>query len=112
MKTLPGSDPAPAQPLRRLARVDVNELGDRHEIGRGGMAAVYSLPSFFLPEEPAASWVYKRYRSKVRPVPLFGMEALVRLRLGLEDGQRKALDRSLNWPARVVVDEGSGASGV
>jgi DNA-binding helix-hairpin-helix protein with protein kinase domain len=108
MKTLPGSD----RPTWSVGRVRADDLGERHEIGRGGMATVFGLPSFFLPEAPAASWVYKEYRSRCRPVPLFGMEALVRLRQALPAGQRQAFDRSFNWPSRVVVDDGPGAAGV
>jgi DNA-binding helix-hairpin-helix protein with protein kinase domain len=105
-------NPELAPRVSRASTLRADELGDRHEIGRGGMATVYALPSFFLPEAPAASWVYKQYRSKCRPVPLFGMEGLVRLRHGLPDGQRRAFDRCFNWPVRVVTDDEPGASGV
>lgn len=97
---------------RRPSNVAVDSLGELYEIGKGGMAKVYAMPSFLMHESPGVSWVYKRYLPKCRPVPLFGMEALVRLRDGLEDGQRETFERSFNWPVRVVVDDQPGAAGV
>lgn len=76
------------------------------------MARVYAVPQYFLPEAPALRLVYKQYKEKSRPVPLFGMQSLVRVRDVMEPGQRSAFDKSLNWPVRVVVDEQPGAAGV
>lgn len=88
------------------------DLGRRHEIGVGGMARVYSIPDFVLPEAAAQRFVYKKFRTKVRPVPSYGLSSLVRLYDGLEHKQREAFDRSFNWPVRVVTDGADGAAGV
>lgn len=89
-----------------------SELGRLEPLGTGGMAEVFRAPELILPEGATTAWVYKRYRPKARPVPLFGMNQLVTLRDGFAPGQREAFDRSLNWPVRVVEDDGSGAAGV
>lgn len=101
-----------ARPGTTAGYVQVDDLGDRHRIGHGGMAVIHALTSFFLPEAPAVRWVYKEYKAKCRPVPLYGMEALVKLRHAMAEEQRKAVDRSFNWPVRVVVDAQPGAAGV
>jgi protein tyrosine kinase len=89
-----------------------SDLGDCAEIGSGGMAKVYALKSFYLPEAPSHRWVYKKFRPEFRPIPLYGMNTLVQLLDGLAPQQRQAFDRSFNWPARVVVDDHDGAAGV
>lgn len=88
------------------------DLGQRNEIGSGAMARVYSIPDFHLPATPSIRYAYKRFRSRSRPVPSYGLEALVRLNEGLAPRQREAFDRSFNWPVRVVVDGKDGAAGV
>lgn len=87
-------------------------LGSRFEIGAGGMAKVFSLPNFFLPEDPGGKWVYKKFRSKVRPVMPYGLRSLVKLFEGFEPKQRLAFEKTFNWPVRVVIDDGDGAAGV
>lgn len=89
-----------------------DDLGQRVEIGSGGMAKVFALPDFWLPENPGRRYVYKKFRSKVRPVPLYGMGSLVKLYASLEAPQRDLFDRSFNWPVRAVVDESDGAAGI
>lgn len=88
------------------------DLGRRIEIGSGGMAKVYAVPDFFLPETPGRKYVYKKFRAKIRPVPLYGMASLVRLYNDLAVEQREHFDRAFNWPVRAVVDGGDGAAGL
>ncbi|MGQ0631644.1 MAG: hypothetical protein ACT4P1_11410 [Sporichthyaceae bacterium] len=76
------------------------------------MATVHDLPDFRIGEQPTWALVYKRYKKSIRPVPIFGLEALVKMREVLHADQVKALDRSFNWMVRVVTDSGSGAAGV
>jgi DNA-binding helix-hairpin-helix protein with protein kinase domain len=95
-----------------MGSIREDDLGDRHQIGKGGTARVYALPSFFLPEAPAGTWVYKQYKPKYRPAAPFGMDALVRLPEGMPPRQREAFDRSFNWPVRVVADGQPGVAGV
>ena len=95
-----------------LASVQESELGRRSEIGSGGMARVYAVPDFILPELPGGSFVYKKYRSKIRPIPAYGLSQLVRFYGGLDPAQRERFDRSFNWPVRVVLDGNDGAAGV
>ena len=94
------------------ARVEESDLVDRKQIASGGMAKIYALPSYVLPEKPDEPQVYKKYKAKLRPVPLAGLDQLVRARQALPPAQREAFDRSLNWPRRVAVDGGTGAAGV
>lgn len=56
--------------------------------------------------------VFKQYLPKVRPVAVYGLEALVRARNALHPRQREVFDVALNWPRRVVTDDESGAAGV
>ena len=88
------------------------DLGALHEIGSGGMAKVYAIPDFILPEAPGRQFAYKKYRASTRPVSAYGLAALVRLYAGFEPGQREVFDKSFNWPVRVVSDDHDGASGV
>lgn len=99
---------APVDPVT----VNEDQLGALHHLANGGMAKVYALPSFQIGGDTTRQWVYKKFRSKVRPVPLYGMESIVRLRNSLAPEQRDQIDRSMVWPARAVVDNGYGAAGV
>lgn len=92
--------------------VDEASLGERTQIGKGGMAIVHDIPSLILPEEPGERWVYKKYKQKHRPVSLYAMQQLVRHRAAQEARVKSALDRAFNWPRRVVQDDGDGAAGV
>ncbi len=93
-------------------RVDESDLGDRQQLAKGGMAFVYDLESFRIGEQPAWPLVYKRYKKPVRPVPVFGLESLVKMRDDWHPDQLKAIDRHFNWMVRVVTDEQQGAAGV
>jgi hypothetical protein len=93
-------------------RVEESELGERHDLAKGGMAYVYDLSGFRIGEHPGWPLVYKRYKKVIRPVPIFGLESLVKMRDDWHPDQRKAIDRSFNWMVRVVTDDASGASGV
>jgi serine/threonine protein kinase len=95
-----------------VATLKETDLGDLTQIGAGGMAKVFAIPDFFLPECPGRRLVYKKLRPKVRPVPLYGLAALTRVLSELETDHRAAVERSFNWPLRVVVDDGDGAAGV
>lgn len=95
-----------------MTGIEEAQLGSREEIGAGGMARVFALPELFLPEAPDASWVYKKFRPKVRPVAPYGLQSLVRLLDQMPQTQRAALQRHFNWPVRVVTDREAGASGV
>lgn len=76
------------------------------------MAKVFAIPSYFIAEAPGEALVYKRFNKAIRPVPLYGLEALVKVRDSLDPRHREAFDRSLNWPLRAVVDDQPGAAGV
>jgi serine/threonine protein kinase len=76
------------------------------------MAEILDLPDFRIGEQPDWPLVYKRFMKKTRPVPTFGLEALVKLRAGLHPDQRKAMDQQFNWMVRVVTDDQSGAAGI
>lgn len=95
-----------------VSTVQEADLGQRHEIGSGGMARVHLVPDFLLPEAPGVRLVYKKFRTKVRPVPSYGLQALVRMYNDLEPAQRQVFGRSFNWPVRVVADGADGAAGV
>jgi hypothetical protein len=92
--------------------IEERELGSREQIGAGGMAKVYHVPELIVAEQPEQQWVYKKFKPLCRPVPLYGMQTLVKLIDGLEAKQREVFIRSLNWPVRVVVDDSPGAAGV
>lgn len=92
--------------------ISEDELAERAELGKGGMAVVYDAPSLILPDAPGERWVYKRYKQRCRPISLYAMQQLVRHRAVLEPRVRAALDRSFTWPRRVVTDMGDGAAGV
>ncbi len=95
-------------------RVDEHELGQLKPLAKGGMAEVFDLPDFRIGENPEWRLVYKRYKKQTRknPVPIFGMEAFIRLRESWEPKQQVAMDRSFNWMVRVVTDDKSGAAGI
>lgn len=93
-------------------RVHESELGERRDLAKGGMAYVYDLPEYWVEEQPGLPLVYKRYKKPVRPVPIFGLESLVKMRDEWHPDQRRAIDRSFNWMVRVVTDGSGGASGV
>ena len=93
-------------------RVDESDLGDRRQLAKGGMAFVYDLDAFRIGEQPASPLVYKRYKKPVRPVSIFGLESLVKIREEWHPDQLKAIDRHFNWVVRVVTDEQQGAAGV
>lgn len=88
------------------------DLGPREALGKGGMALVYRLPDLYLPDTPAGQWVYKKYKTKARPVSTFALQQLVLSCANRDPSQRTAIERSANWPVRVVVDSNHGASGV
>jgi hypothetical protein len=56
--------------------------------------------------------VHKKYKRSVRPVSIFALESLVKMRNDLHPDQLKAIDKSFNWVLRVTTDDHSGASGV
>lgn len=93
-------------------RVDERDLGRLQPLARGGMAELFDLPDFRIGEHPDWPMVYKRFKRAVRPVPVFGLEALVKLRDGLHPDQQKAMDQQFNWMLRVVVDDQPGAAGI
>lgn len=95
-----------------VTTVSESDLGQRTEIGSGGMARVYAVPELILPEAPGRRFVYKKFRAKVRPIPSHGLLTLVRLYDAFEQGQQEAFTRAFNWPVRVVTDSGDGAAGV
>lgn len=93
-------------------RVEQSSLGDRQELAKGGMAVVYDLTDFRIGEQPGWRLVYKRFKKATRPVPIFGLESMVKMRDNWHPDQRKAIDRSFNWMVRVVTDDGAGAAGI
>lgn len=95
-----------------VATVRESDLGKLTEIGAGGMAKVFAIPEFFLPECPGRRLVYKKLFAKFRPVPLYGLAAISRVLSELETEHRAAVERFFNWPLRVVVDDAEGAAGV
>lgn len=111
MRTIRGSRDRSSD-VAAMTGIEESQLGSRKEIGTGGMARVYSLPELFLPEAPNASWVYKKFRPKVRPIAPYGLESLVRLLDEMPQAQNAAMQRHFNWPVRVVTDQEAGASGV
>lgn len=92
--------------------IDEAELGRRTELASGGMARLYVLPDLVLPEAPNITWVYKKFRPKVRPIAPYGLQSLVRLLEEMPRPQSVAMQRHFNWPVRVVNDQDPGASGV
>lgn len=93
-------------------RVDEADLGDRQQLAKGGMAVVYDLDTYRIGESPHLPMVYKRYKKPVRPVPIFGLESLVKVRNSWHPDQLKAIERHFNWVVRVVTDDQQGAAGV
>ena len=93
-------------------KVDEDELGQLKPLAKGGMAEVFDLPDFRIGEHPGWPLVYKRFKKATRPIPIFGLEALVKLRDGLQPDQQKVMDQQFNWMVRVVVDGQHGASGI
>jgi hypothetical protein len=95
-----------------MTTIHESELGRLIELGKGGMAKVYGLPDLLLPEVPQGHWVYKRYKAKSRPVPMYGLQELVRLLDRLPHDHRRVMHRHFNWPVRVVTDGSHGSSGL
>lgn len=93
-------------------RVDEADLGARRQLAKGGMATIHDLPDYRIGEQPDWPLVYKKYKKSVRPVPAFGLEALVKIRDDWHPDQRRTIDRSFNWMVRVVTDGQNGAAGV
>lgn len=93
-------------------RVEESDLGERRDLAKGGMAIVYDLTDFRIGEQADQPLVYKRYKKHIRPVPVFPLESLVRMRQNWHPDQLNAIDRSFNWVLRVVTDDKQGASGV
>lgn len=73
---------------------------------------VYRLPNLHIPEAPGVEWVYKKYKARARPVSTFALQQLVISFITRDPDHRNALERSTNWPIRVVVDGNVGAAGV
>lgn len=92
--------------------VDELDLGQLRPLASGGMAEVFDLPDFRIGEHPDWPLVYKRYKAKARPVAIYGLLDLVKLRDGFHPDQQKALDQQVNWMVRVVKDDKAGASGI
>jgi hypothetical protein len=95
-----------------MSTIHESELGRLMELGQGGMAKVFGLPDLLLPGVPQGHWVYKRYKAKCRPVPMYGLQELVRLLDRLPHEHRRVMHRHFNWPVRVVTDGGHGSSGL
>lgn len=93
-------------------RIEESELGERKQLAKGGMAYVDDLPDFRIGEHPNLRLVYKKYKRHIRPVPIYGLESLVKMRHDWHPDQREAIDRSFNWMVRVVTDDETGAAGV
>ncbi len=89
-----------------------SDLGPRQALGKGGMAVVYRLPNLHLPEAPSGRWVYKKYKAIARPVSTFALQQLVLSLINRDRAQGSIIERTTNWPVRVVVGEGHGATGV
>jgi hypothetical protein len=94
-----------------MKTIHESDLGRLVELGHGGMARVFSVPELILSEEPEAKWVYKRYKAKIRPVPVYGLQGLVRLLDRLPHEHRRVMQRHFNWPVRVVTDGSDGSDG-
>ena len=95
--------------MTSVERLSRSQLGQLHEIGRGGQARVFRAPDLALDGEPR-SLVFKQYKSK--KISSNGLDRLIAMRLTLDDRERGLLDVLTNWPLR-VVDEGQGrAAGV
>lgn len=93
-------------------KVHESELGSLKELGKGGMAIIFDVPEYFAADSPSVQMVFKKFRRRIRPVPVFGLEMLIKVRDALHPDQCKAIDRSFNWPVRVVTDDEQGASGL
>jgi hypothetical protein len=93
-------------------RVEESDLGSRQELAKGGMARVYDLADFRIGEQSHLPLVYKKYKRTIRPVSIFGLESLVKMRDDWHPDQRRAIDRAFNWLVRVVTDSDPGAAGV
>lgn len=89
-----------------------SELGELRPLAKGGMAVVYDLPEYTVPGLPGVPLVYKKYKRKIRPVPAYGLEALVSMRDDWDPVQRRQMDASFNWIVGVVTDGSPGAAGV
>lgn len=77
------------------------------ELGSGGQAKVYELPTLTLPDVPGPL-VYKRYKPGRAPAHGMGKIIALRARLRTQPGKLARLDDATAWPVRQVVD-GAGA---
>ncbi len=93
-------------------RVEERELGQLRPLNKGGMAEIFDVPDFRVGEHADWPLVYKRFKKFTRPIPIFGLEALIKLREALHPDQRLAFDQQFNWTIRVVTDDESGAAGI
>lgn len=94
------------------ADLTVDQLGPLGaQIGSGGQAVVYDLPTLSLPDVQGRL-VYKRYKPGLAPAHGLGQIVGLRTRLLAEPAKLAFLDATTAWPVRQVRDTNGAVCGL